>query len=286
MLFFALRASIFPSIATILLELAIGLLLLGPVLASFHESYVHDIIGHARKSTRDWWKRHPRLFLPLIEGFFLHHIVHHGKTFREGYLSQFGETLDPAKVDEWAPRVFYSLFDEKDREWVRKKVSPQAVVLHLKQSEYGLGAASGLKFASTIVPLALLLLLVLPFWLALGADLAMLLIYPAMSNLIHRNIMHIDQLQPLPGPRRQGRFLNWLWGSAYMKALERWHWMHHEYVLCNFNLFVFADFFRGTRRKPTQQDLNKMAAEGLAMDRWLDSFRRYLQRIARGHSAY
>ena len=67
-------------------QLAIGFLL-GIFLSSMHESLVHQYLGHAKAKTRDYWKKHPRIFLPLIEGFFfLHHVVHHGKTFREGYM--------------------------------------------------------------------------------------------------------------------------------------------------------------------------------------------------------
>jgi hypothetical protein len=252
-----------------------GQLCVGPILGcclfSLHESVVHEYLGHARKEMREFWRRHPRLFFPLIEGYWLHHVVHHGKTFRDGYLVQFGQSLSIEKVDAWGPEAFYRLFDAKDQDYVRKVLPPHKIVEHLHKAEYGLGAVSFVKFASTIFPVVAIVFALVPFWMALSAALPMLFVYPSMSDLIHRNIMHVSQDKGF-GVSATGKPKNWLLGSfvgtGYLKALERWHWMHHEYIYCNFNLFVLADFFRGKRRKPSAQDLAKMASEGLAMDTW------------------
>jgi hypothetical protein len=232
-----------------------------------HESIVHQYLGHAKAKTREYWKKHPRIFLPLIEGFFLHHVVHHGKTFREGYMEQFGGSLNAQSVDAWAPESFYRLFADKDQDWVRKVLPPHKLVEHLHAADYGLGAVSGVKFASTTFPLVLFVFAVAPFWMAVSAVLPMLFVYPAMSNSIHRQIMHVPQDGEVKVARNDSSLV-WFIGTAYMRAVERWHWMHHEYIYCNYNLLVLADFFRGARRKPSKKDLEKMASEGLAMDTW------------------
>jgi hypothetical protein len=240
---------------------------LGIFLSSMHESIVHQYLGHAKTKTREFWRKHPRVFLPLLEGFFLHHVVHHGKTFRDGYLEQFGKSLDSQSVDAWAPEAFYRLFESRDQEYVRRVLPPYKVVEHLHAADYGLGAVSAIKFASTVFPLVIIVFAVAPFWMALSAALPMLFVYPAMSNSIHRHIMHVPQDGGVKVARNDSS-LGWFIGSAYMRAVERWHWMHHEYIYCNYNLLVLADFFRGARRKPSEKDLEKMVSEGLTMDTW------------------
>jgi hypothetical protein len=249
-------------LSTIGIEVCLGLAI-GIVLSSLHESLVHQYLGHAKKKTLNFWQKHPRLFLPLMEGYFLHHVVHHGKTFCDGYLVQFGKELDVEAVDAWAPEAFYRLFDVRDQSYIREVLPPAKIIEHLHAADYGLGAVSAVKFASTIVPLTVLVFALAPFWLALGASLPMLFVHTAMSNSIHRQIMHIPQVKT-----GEHGGSSWLVGSAYMKALERWHWMHHEYMYCNYNLLVLGDFLRGAQRRPSKQDLERMAREGLAMDTW------------------
>ena len=272
----ALLYRLLPLITNIPLAICVGVVL-GIPLSSLHKSFVHQFLGHAKTKIREFWRRHPRLFLPLIEGFFLHHVVHHGKTYRDGYLVQFGERLDMNAVDTWAPEAFYRLFDAEDQGWVRRRLPPKTVIEHLHAADYGLGAVSGFKFASTVLPLVAVIFVLAPFWVAVGAALPLLFVYPAMSNSIHRNIMHINQ----DGGHERGKhwLTSWLVGTAYMKALERWHWMHHEYIYCNYNLLVLGDFLRGARRRPSQEDLEKMASEGLAMETWFTSLRK---RVVRG----
>lgn len=264
-------------ITSIPLQLVVGLLL-GVFLTSLHESLVHQYLGHAKTGTREFWLRHPRVFLSLIEGFWLHHVVHHGKTFRDGYLVQFGEGLDMKAVDEWGPEAFYRLFKEKDQAYVRKTLPPAKIVAHMHSADYGLGADSVIAFASTVLLLVCVVFALVPFWMALSAALPMLFVYPAMSNVIHRNIMHIPQDGSVRVVRNETS-VNWFVGTAYMKALERWHWMHHEYIYCNYNLLVLADFFRGARRKPSAEDREKMEKEGLVMETWSWSNRLRLRRV-------
>ncbi|MDR3612866.1 MAG: hypothetical protein P4L53_04815 [Candidatus Obscuribacterales bacterium] len=247
--------------ATIVIEVCVGLALLGPICASMHESLVHQYIAHAKRETVNFWRRHPRIFLTLLLGHFFHHVVHHGKTFREGYLKQFGRPLEHEDVDAWAPEAFYKAFPAEHQAYIRKAASPAAIIEKLHASEYGLGAASPCRFALTIVPLVLVVLLVAPFWLAFGTGASMLFLYPAMSCIIHRNMMHVPQVAG--GGRVQNILTKFLVGSAYMKWLERYHWLHHRYVYCNYNLLVFADFLRGTWRRATAADLEKMQTEGL-----------------------
>lgn len=251
-------------VGNLYVQLGIGFIF-GIFASSMHESHVHQHLGHAKTATREFWKRHPRICLPLIEGFFLHHIVHHAKTYREGYLEQFGESLSAEDVDSWAPEAFYRLFAAADQSWIRTKVPPALLIDHLHQADYGLGAVSAIKFASTVLPLVGVIFVIAPFWMAVATAVPMLFVYPAMSNTIHRNMMHVSQdgsasMHPHSSAR-------WFVGTRLMQALERWHWMHHEYIYCNYNLLVLADFFRGVRRQPSEQDLRKMAQEGLVMSR-------------------
>jgi hypothetical protein len=236
----------------------------GIFLASLGESYIHQYIGHAKAKVHAVWRRHPRTFMVLIIGFFLHHVVHHGKTYREGYLEQFGESLDPNAVDTWAPEAFYRLFDAKDQAYVRKAMPAERIIEELHKADYGLGAVSTVAFACLMLPLVAVVFVVAPLWMALSAALPMLIIFPMMSDFIHRHMMHLPQDGVVVV--RHDSSPSWLVGTAYMKALERWHWMHHEYIYCNYNLFVLADFFRGVNRTPSPKDRQKMAAEGLILD--------------------
>jgi hypothetical protein len=71
-----------------LAQLALGFAL-GYVMASLIESYVHQHVSDAPYKSVRRWERHPRLFKYFIRTRYSHHVIHHAKTFKQDFVTQF-----------------------------------------------------------------------------------------------------------------------------------------------------------------------------------------------------
>lgn len=53
--------------------------------------------------------------------------------------------------------------------------------------------------------------------------------------------------------------------TSYARWVIRHHWLHHQYPRYNFNFMMGGDLLMGVHRFPSEADLKRMAAEGIAL---------------------
>jgi hypothetical protein len=218
-------------------------LLLGYVLASLAESFLHRNVQHAGAGVRQFWMRHPRLFAPFLRAYYSHHTIHHARTFRKDHVTQFRSTEEQQALDKAMPA-----------DWMER----------IKEEEYGLTLSGWgvLMFLLPVLPLVPLLYWLTGPWVTAGALIPLLIVYPLMSKWIHP-LLHkaheaaVSCATPLEA---------WLLQTRYMKAVVRRHYLHHRYINCNYNLLLGGDFLFGVHRQSSTQDLADMASIGLPVD--------------------
>jgi hypothetical protein len=222
------------------------------------ESLFHHRVSDAPRRTLHFWLGYPRLFGIFIRANYSHHTIHHGRTFRADYVTQFGSEEEKNALDaELAARGSHGRLIVE---------SQYAMTLH------GSGA---LSFIAPFVPLAVLCFVYggsafgLGFFLLSCAS-------PWLNTYIHR-YLHMPQAKALGQASPLVRvFLK----SSYYRRLVAYHYLHHKYVACNFNLLIGGDWIRDrlaglsyARRKERHKllrrasagDLEKMRALGLAV---------------------
>jgi hypothetical protein len=216
----------------------------GYVVASLIESFMHQHVSDAPNKTVKRWERFPRLFRYLIRTRYSHHVVHHCRTFKQDFVTQFRsgaerEALDAALVDRGAHGDII-------------KRSMYAVRLH------GSGA---LVFVAPLLPAMPFTMLLLGPWATLGSCLSLAL-PPLFSHFIHP-YLHMPHERAM---REAPRVTAWLLKRWYFRAMARNHYMHHRYVASNYNLVLGGDLLRGRYRQPEEKDLKEMLRLGLRID--------------------
>jgi hypothetical protein len=219
-------------------SVALGLVA-GYVAATLSESLLHNHFGHATASFRALWKRMGWISRGFAFTFYGHAVIHHGRTFRVDYVTQFKDEAEKRAVDE----------DLERRGWAA-----------LGEEAYGLTIGP-----RDFVNFLLLPLLTLPLiqlvggpWATLSA-LVPILSTPLLSRYVHPYLhMRYDEaVRFAPAPIRL------LIRTAYFRRVARHHYVHHRYPSCNFNLLLGGDWLLGVHRSPTLDDLQKMNALGL-----------------------
>ncbi len=227
----------------ILLRILSGFFL-GYVIASWSESFFHQHIGHASPRLRRFWERYPLIGTPFLAAFYCHHIIHHSLTFRKDFVTQFESEEERLRLNARIPA-----------HWLKSVV----------QDDYGLtlrGAAKFL-FVAPITPFVPVIYLLFGPWVLLGASIPMFFIYPMMSKWLHPLIHKAEEgLLHTCTPLEQ-RIMN----SWYMKLVLRDHFLHHEYVNCNYNLLRGGDYMRFVHRDATTDELATMKRIGLQPER-------------------
>lgn len=202
-------------------ELAAGVLA-GYVASTLIESFFHHRVSDAPRRTLVFWERYPRLFAIFIRANYSHHIIHHGRTFRADYVTQFASEQERKALDE-----------ELAARGAHGKIirdSQYAMTLH------GSGA---LSFMAPFVPLAVLASVFggaafgLGFFILSCAS-------PWLNTYIHP-YLHMPQRQAL---RSASPLMRLFLKSGYYRRLVAYHYMHHKYVACNFNLLFGGDWMR------------------------------------------
>lgn len=231
-----------PKVLPILADLLLGFLL-GYVLATLAESFLHRNVQHASSRVRRFWLRYPRLFAPFLRAYYSHHTIHHARTFRHDYVTQFRDEREKQRVDREMPP-----------EWAER----------IKGEDYGLTLKGWgvLLFLLPVLPAVPAVYFLLGPWVCAGTLLPLLVVYPLMSKWIHP-LLHSPHDAAAGRTSALGR---WLLKTRYMKAVVRGHYLHHRYINCNYNLLLGGDYLLGAHRRPGAGDLKEMARLGLPVD--------------------
>ena len=221
-------------------QVVVGLVM-GYIAASISESFCHRTFGHAPKWLRRKWTEHPWLLGWLRWGYWSHTVIHHGKTFKKDFITQFRTTDEQSKLDGTLTR------DEK---------------AYVRNTRYGMTIVIG-SFPFFMGPPAIVLpvlKLLLGNWAVVAAFL-MLLLPPLLSMVVHPQI-HASHREV---SQRHG-VLATVMRSRYIRRVIRHHWLHHKYPACNFNLLLLGDWILGTHRRPSPKDLKEMSEQGIPLD--------------------
>ena len=217
--------------------------------ASFVESWFHDHVAHASKSTLAFLKvrsQSPRAWVrnaaaSLLASYRAHR-THHGATYQTDHVTQFDSPAQQAKLNA-------SL----------KRHNDQAII----DDNYGLSISNGgvLKW---VLPTAAVEGALVGAMVALGVDFHLTtlpalagpaFLMPFMSKYVHP-LLHLsrDKAMIAAGP-----ITRWFLQTRAGRYISRQHFVHHareEGV--NYNLMPIADIFRGKNRAPTSAERKSM----------------------------
>jgi len=216
-------------------------LFLGYLIATLSESFFHHHIGHASVGLRRFWSRYPLIGKPFLDAYYEHHTIHHARTFRKDFVTQFTSPEEEEKL--------YHSMPQDRRDLIRK----EEFGLTLK----GFGIV---MFVLPIVPFVPIIYFLFGLWIMLGALFPMFVVYPLMSKWIHRMIHKADEKVL----HECWRIEIWIMNTRYMRKVLEDHFLHHKYVLCNFNLLRGGDYLRGFHRDPNDKELRAMRLIGIA----------------------
>jgi hypothetical protein len=223
----------------ICLQLLAGLLL-GYLQATLVESLFHRYILHASSRVRKFWLRHPRLCGMLSRAYYSHHTMHHARTFKRDFVTQFR--------------------DDAERERLDRSIPPE-LLERMQQERYGLTMRgwSMVRLVAPGFPLLPLTFWIFGGWVMLGSLVPLLILFPAMSRWAHPHF-HMPHAEAM----RQANWVGRLWlKSRLMRFTFRHHWLHHKHLTCNYNLLVGGDWLLGVHRAPTPEDLDEMNKLGI-----------------------
>lgn len=208
-------------------------------LASLCESFFHKHIGHAGRRIRSFCERFPRATDSVLRACYGHHVVHHAKTFRKNFVTQFQSPEEQQELDE-------SL--------------SSAIARDMQKTRYGttIQGLDIVRFMLPSVPVFLAFYLLAGAWASFGALLPFC-VYPMMSKFIHPWIHRPHEVALREAPWAVAMLLR----TRYFRAMCRNHFMHHKYVTCDYNFMLGGDYVLGVHRAPNEEDLREMARIGL-----------------------
>jgi hypothetical protein len=186
-------------------------------------------------------KKYPRLLKAFRDAYRSHRIVHHCWTYRD--------------------HVTLFATEERKRRADERLRGPAGQRIIAERYGTTLGFRSTLVFMLPILPFVIPALLLLP-WCAAAGFAVPIVIYPLMSKVVHP-YLHRPFREAL---RKAPPVLRWVLSTDYMKLVYRYHWMHHKYEECNFNLVLGGDCLRGKHRRLSPADRLEMLKVGLPVD--------------------
>ncbi len=208
---------------------------IGYLIATFSESFLHAIVGHASDRARAVWHRYPKLFHFMILSYYRHNYIHHEATFTEDFYNMFNCEEHRAEVDASIP------------DWHRDRIKSEMYGLTISLKCY-------FTFNVILIPTLLLIYFYLGPWMAVGF-LPWLALKPLWTLTIHKLLHH-----ELEKAREMAPFgVKWLVGTAYYRWMMRNHYMHHNEQSTNFNLIPGGDFFWLKARRATEEEKAEMA---------------------------
>jgi len=205
---------------------------------------MHQNVSDAPNKSVNRWERFPLLYGYLLRTRYSHHVIHHCRTFKQDYVTQFRNVAERETLNlELAGRGSHGRIIQR---------SHYAVRLH---------GSGSLVFISPLLPVIPLTFMMMGGWATIGACVALAL-PPLFSYFIHP-YLHLPHERAV----REAPFLTaWLLKRWYFRAMARNHYMHHRYIASNFNLVLGGDLLRGRYRRPSSKDLSEMQRLGLRID--------------------
>jgi hypothetical protein len=213
---------------------------LGYLLATLAESWMHKNVLHASADTRRMWRRRPRLFASFRRAYYSHHVIHHARTYRQDFVTQFRSEQERAQLD---------------------RAIPSHLRARIQRERYGttLSGVGVLLFLLPIAPLLPLVYLLFGPWVFLASLVPLVVVYPLLSLWMHP-LLHLPRALALSRTSVLGA---WVLRTAYVKTVVCNHYLHHRYLTCNFNLLLGGDYLLGYSRAPSMLDREEMIRLGL-----------------------
>jgi len=219
-----------------------GGIILGYLIVSVAESFLHNSVQHGRSQARKFWEKHALLMGPFSRAYFSHHIVHHCRTFRKNHVTQFRSQKEKDQLDAELTGFHGAL---------------------IQRERYGVSLADVgvLMFLLPVIGFVPLIYWLLGGW-GLSGALIPFTLYPMSSMFLHPylHMRYDDSLRTAPP------FLRWFLRTRYCRFIYRHHYLHHRYVRCNYNLLFGGDFLLGVYRRATPEDLEDIRAIGLPVE--------------------
>ena len=210
------------------LQLIFGLFL-GYACGSFIEAIIHRYILHAPQNFLKYWKKHYKLFGFLYREYEIHKI-HHYQTFRINTVTQFENENERLKLND------------------RLSLRGIEFVRHVERVQYGLRAQPSMLLPVSIlisIIFGIPIICILGNWVFLGSIPFMYFLPYFMSRVLHP-FSHMSYKQALSKSSSPIiRFI--IRTNAYKYLIDRF--IHHQYISCNYNLILGADYFLKWNRK-------------------------------------
>ncbi|MFN8674426.1 MAG: hypothetical protein U0457_20395 [Candidatus Sericytochromatia bacterium] len=219
-------------------------IVIGYIVLSISESASHNYFLHGEKKIRIFWEKLGKLGSYILNSWYSHHVVHHYKTFKKDYVTQFSSKEEEEKLKN-------ELF----------LIGKKQIVLN----SYGLRVGSSkewIKYSYPHLPHYLLMCYIGGFWFTIGAIFP-LFFYEWLAHFVHP-YLHMSYNEAL---KNSSPFIRWFLLTPYFKFLAQHHYLHHRYVNCNFNLLLGGDFFWKRQRFSTEANLLEMEKLGLFVKR-------------------
>ncbi len=218
-------------------------LVIGYLLATVSESWLHRTVGHASGANRRRWATRIWIGKQLTKAHFGHSIVHHAKTFRKNHITQFVSVSEQKLLDQYLFEngqqvcigLRYGLITDT---WGACLYMAIPATISILISIFGLGQLSVTFLASAALPICST---------------------PLLSLCVHP-YLH------LPWDRANTEapcVIRWLLSTPYGSWARTQHFIHHRTPRFNFNLLPGGDVLLRTNRKPTEQELLEMREIGL-----------------------
>ncbi|HEY4001271.1 MAG TPA: hypothetical protein VGO93_20535 [Candidatus Xenobia bacterium] len=221
--------------------------------SSYAESLIHDKVHHAEKAQREAWKQWGSVGEELKENYISHMGYHHGVTFKKDHVTQFVSEAEKQKVtDKLVKSGRQAVVDEDFGMTITwggcARFLVAASPLQLPSLGAGLLLGGGIPYAAGFVLSSAL--------------------YPLHSKVLHRytHMTGQEMLDKAPLPVR-------LYLTSKMgRFITSHHFVHHDgdsrtdgpvrsgdHEVVNTNLTPpFGDWVRGTLRRPTVEQQEKM----------------------------
>lgn len=207
--------------------LGISGFILGYLISTLIESFFHHRVSDAPQKTAKKWQRHPAMLAPLLRANYSHHIVHHRRTYKTSHVVQFSSLAERVALD----------------------LELAALGAHgklIRNADYAnrLGGSGALSFIVPFLPLTILAGLFANAMFTLGFVAASSL-SPWLNHYVHP-YLHMSYEEAID---RASPLMRCFIRSRYFSYVAKYHYLHHKYVACNFNLLIGGDWLREKVRR-------------------------------------